>query len=84
MGWRRCGEEFAFLIRLKQERYRASEKRKRAKAGVTTRGRGLVGIGNGDTPPGKHNRIHNRQTGGRTREGMCCSPTERPPVLRGS
>lgn len=98
MGWRRCGEEFAFLIRLKQERYRASEKRKRAKAGVTTRGRGLVGIGNGDTPLGKqphtqqanrgpdtrgHVLLANRKTTGAKGKLTCCVPQRREPGNRG-
>ena len=39
-GWRRCGERISFLVRRKQERHRAGEKRKRAKNGGSYPGQG--------------------------------------------
>ena len=56
IGGRRCGEEIAFFIKLKQERHRANEKQRRAKNGGNYPGRWpdteiLAGKGNGHSPP---------------------------------
>ena len=41
-GCRRCRERISFLIRQEQKRHRVGEKRKKAKNGEATRGRGIA------------------------------------------